>query len=91
MEDCALIEAQGSALTTQLAREHIVALMERLDAHTREGEAISAEIVKLGGESPAPLPAHLKTMCDLGNGHHRHCRDTLRAAFRALNSTEVTR
>ena len=73
-------------LTVEIAEAELRELHAQIVAAIEAAEAARDTIARLAGPSPSFLPAHLKTMMDIGAGYSRHCKATLEALFRLRNS-----
>lgn len=62
------------------------------ELHTLSSDAIAAAetaiaaLKRVSGPNPAPLPAHLAVVMNMGAGHFRHVNATIERLFRARNA-----
>lgn len=84
------IEA-GADLTVEIAENNLRRLHAEVSAVLEAASIPIDTITELAGPNPAPLPAQLRTMLNMGTGYFRTVNATIERLFRERNTRRIAR
>lgn len=90
-EPLALTEPADAELVVELPEDQIREIHALSAAVIAAADQAIEHLQALAGPNPAPLPAHLATMMNMGAGYFRHVNATIERLFRARNASRLHR